>query len=65
MTWLLAFAQDERWNAWIAVAAPVAVATVVAAGLLLISINNLRGAGRLPETRMDHSSAVHRIFFRG
>jgi hypothetical protein len=42
----------------------VAVATVVAAGLLLISLNNLRGGVSSRESRMDHSAAVHRIFFR-
>ena len=55
---------EDRVHLWTTVASSLCVAIAVIAGLVFLSSENLTATSHSQQAEMDHSSAVHRIYFR-
>jgi hypothetical protein len=56
-------ASRDNHRFWASLAPPLAVAIIVASGLIWLAFVNPRG-GAEPQTRFEHAAAIQRLFFR-
>jgi hypothetical protein len=60
---LLSRFHHERWNDRVSIVAPMVVAVVAVTGFLWLSLQFADGVVAARQLRMEHASAIQRLFF--